>query len=255
MGHEILLSSGDSTSRVLPIEKVKNRFRIQFASDFAFAPEEVAETIKRVVVETNIAKKYLAEVEYCGTNMVAYSFEIDRSQEETPLACRGRIQPKDCYQIWFTILDESAAEEYVMSASVYPKWLAPALFGLILTSLSGLGFLLHRKRKLKAASSQDPDQIKLGAYWFNPRTMELVLNEKKTELSGKEVDLLLLLYNAANTTLEKAHILKMVWGDDGDYIGRTLDVFISKLRKKLELDPDIRIVNIRGVGYKLVLDV
>jgi DNA-binding response OmpR family regulator len=48
--------------------------------------------------------------------------------------------------------------------------------------------------------------------------------------------------------------LNKVWGDEGDYIGRTLDVFISKLRKKLEADSSIKIVNIRGVGYKLVMD-
>jgi len=47
--------------------------------------------------------------------------------------------------------------------------------------------------------------------------------------------------------------LANVWGDQGDYVGRTLDVFISKLRKKLEADTNVRIVNIRGVGYKLVL--
>ena len=53
--------------------------------------------------------------------------------------------------------------------------------------------------------------------------------------------------------LEREVILKTVWGDDGDYIGRTLDVFISKLRKKLEANTNLKIVNIRGVGYKLVI--
>jgi len=61
--------------------------------------------------------------------------------------------------------------------------------------------------------------------------------------------------NAVNTTVEREVILNIVWGDEGDYVGRTLDVFISKLRKKLEVDSSIKIVNIRGVGYKLVTDV
>jgi DNA-binding response OmpR family regulator len=55
--------------------------------------------------------------------------------------------------------------------------------------------------------------------------------------------------------VERDEILNKVWGDDGDYVGRTLDVFISKLRKKLEADACVKIVNIRGVGYKLVVDV
>ena len=70
-----------------------------------------------------------------------------------------------------------------------------------------------------------------------------------------ESDLLLLLYNEANQTVERDVILSKVWGDEGDYVGRTLDVFISKLRKKLEADPNVKIVNIRGIGYKLVLNV
>ena len=63
----------------------------------------------------------------------------------------------------------------------------------------------------------------------------------------------MLLYQKANTTVERDIILNKVWGDEGDYVGRTLDVFISKLRKKLETDSTIKIVNIRGVGYKLVI--
>ena len=53
--------------------------------------------------------------------------------------------------------------------------------------------------------------------------------------------------------MEREKILATVWGDEGDYVGRTLDVFVSKLRKKLEADANVRIVNIRGVGYRLVL--
>jgi DNA-binding response OmpR family regulator len=73
-------------------------------------------------------------------------------------------------------------------------------------------------------------------------------------LTSKEADLLILLHNSVNTGIEREVILNEVWGDEGDYVGRTLDVFISKLRKKLEGDSSVKIVNIRGVGYKLVLN-
>jgi DNA-binding response OmpR family regulator len=95
----------------------------------------------------------------------------------------------------------------------------------------------------------------LGEYYFDKRNTELIIEQQRIELTSKEADLLLLLYNAANTTVERGVILNKVWGDEGDYIGRTLDVFISKLRKKLEFDSKVKIVNIRGIGYKLVMDV
>lgn len=77
---------------------------------------------------------------------------------------------------------------------------------------------------------------------------------KKVELSGKESELLSLLYNHKNETLERDEILAFVWKDEGAYVGRTLDVFISKLRKKLSADQAIKILNIRGVGYRLVIE-
>jgi DNA-binding response OmpR family regulator len=54
-------------------------------------------------------------------------------------------------------------------------------------------------------------------------------------------------------TIEREKILNVVWGDEGDYVGRTLDVFISKLRKKFSGDENVKIINVRGVGYKLML--
>ena len=83
--------------------------------------------------------------------------------------------------------------------------------------------------------------------------MALWHNITKDELTSKEADLLALLHASVNTTVERYVLLKNVWGDEGAYVGRTLDVFISKLRKKLEADPSIRIVNVRGIGYKLIL--
>ena len=63
-----------------------------------------------------------------------------------------------------------------------------------------------------------------------------------------------LLYVNLNQTVSREHILQVVWGDEGDYLGRTLDVFISKLRKKLDADSNLKIVNIRGIGYRMVLN-
>ena len=63
-----------------------------------------------------------------------------------------------------------------------------------------------------------------------------------------------LLYEYANETVNKETILNKVWGDEGDYVGRTLDVYVSKLRKKLENDASVELKNIRGIGYKLIVE-
>ncbi len=259
IGHEVLLISGDSISRVLPIKKEEGRYRIQFESAFEFDPTELVSTVDRVVNKTMMANSYIVEVENCDTGEIVYSFKTDHVEQSDIIPCQGRIQPRSCYSVLFTIVPPKGTTKTSQNNSTgisvesegRSYILYYVLFSALLLLVVGL-ILLKRKRK---SASIDPNWIPLGQYYFDKRNTELIIEEQRIELTGKEADLLLLLYNSANTTVEREVILNMVWGDEGDYIGRTLDVFISKLRKKLEFDSKVKIVNTRGVGYKLILDV
>jgi len=261
IGHRLLLSSADSTSRILPIVKENDRYRIQFESPFEFIPEELVATVDSVVKETNMAISYIVEVEKCETEEVVYSFKMDNLEKSDIIPCRARRQPKFCYSLLFTIIETSAANAMLHTGTKDPTngsltGISKAKFGIIigLSLLLVMILFLLWKRKKKSPSI-DPNLIPIGAYHFDKRNTELLIQDQRIELTSKEADLLLLLYSDANTTVEREVILNMVWGDEGGYVGRTLDVFISKLRKKLEFDSKIKIVNIRGVGYKLVMDV
>ena len=109
--------------------------------------------------------------------------------------------------------------------------------------------------KRRSRSVDNSTTIKIGKYRFDQRNMKLLIKKESIDLTSKEADLLTLLHSSLDVTLERELILKVVWGDEGDYVGRTLDVFISKLRKKFAEDPTVKIMNVRGVGYKLMLDV
>jgi len=259
IGHQVLLSSNDSTSRVLPVVKEKNRYRIQFESEFEFRPENLVATIDGVVKETGFASSYIVEVEQCDTGELVYSFKMDAIEQSDIIPCRARLQPKACYSLLFTLIETDKLNtkllydnnDFNYLSSIEKRRLYYIIGGLFMLLVVVLYVLWKRRRK----SMIDPNWIPLGEYYFDKRNMELVIEQQRIELTSKEADLLLLLYNAANTTVERDVILNMVWGDEGDYVGRTLDVFISKLRKKLEFDSKVKIVNIRGVGYKLVMDV
>lgn len=257
IGHEVLLSLGDSTSRVLPIKKVDERYRISFASDFEFIPEDLAATIDSVIEKTNMANSYLVEVEDCDTREVVYSYEVAEVDTLNILPCRTRDVPRGCYSLLISILDgsvPSSALSGIASSTPSEKEGQKAyMLGLLFIPFSALIALLifrRRREKARVASSE----ILIGEYRFDKRNMELSIDDQKMELTSKETDLLYLLYSCANDTVEREVMLKEVWGNEGDYVGRTLDVFISKLRKKLEADPKVRIANIRGVGYKLILN-
>lgn len=260
IGHQVLLSSNDSTSRVLPIIKENDRYRIQFESDFEFKPEDLVATVDRVVKETGMANSYIVEVEQCETGELVYSFKVDDLDKSDIIPCKGRIQPKSCYSLLFTLIETRLADTALLAVTPDSTNVLAAetsqfsyIIMLVLFALIVMGFFFMWKRRKR--TTIDPNMIPLGTYHFDKRNTELLIEHQRIDLTSKEADLLLLLYNAVNTTVEREVILNMVWGDEGDYVGRTLDVFISKLRKKLEFDSKVKIVNIRGVGYKLVLDV
>jgi len=253
VGHQVLLSAGDSTSIVLPVEKEGGRYRIRFGAAFGFDPERASNKIDSVIRATNIASNYIVEFVSCDSQKVVHSYEI--GEENDVLACKGRAQPEACYELWITLIDKGTDDSAALflSGPTEPNqesntsmlWMMSLVAGATAIAV----YLLMRNSKSKV----DPNEIRIGAFVFNKKKMELSIDNNRIELTGKESDLLQLLSESANDTVEREQILNAVWGDEGDYVGRTLDVFISKLRKKLEADANVRIVNIRGIGYKLVL--
>ena len=254
IGHQMLLEVGDSTSRVLPVENNGDSYQLSFDTPLAIDPGQLVQLVDSIVKHTNIAKSYLVEIHQCENEEVLYSYEIGGPEKMDIVPCLGRELPEDCYLMSFTILEaplqvKKPTESNLASTSgqdLMPMAISTAL----LIIITALWFYFRRKREEDGNSHL----IVLGSYGFDTRNMELLRHGRKTELTSKECDLLLLLYNSVNETLEREIILNQVWGDEGDYVGRTLDVFISKLRKKLEDDPNLKIVNVRGVGYKLVVN-
>ena len=96
------------------------------------------------------------------------------------------------------------------------------------------------------------DTINIGKYIFDYTKQKLLLNKEETQLTHREAELLFHLSETRNEVLDRSLILKKIWGDDDFFNARSMDVFITKLRKKLKKDENIQIVNVRGYGYKLI---
>lgn len=95
--------------------------------------------------------------------------------------------------------------------------------------------------------------IKIGDFSFDTNLLKLQNGDKVYELTTKEADLLLLLYKYKNQTVKREDILIKLWGKNDYFLGRSLDVFISRMRKYLSLDDKISIETQRGVGFRLDL--
>lgn len=115
--------------------------------------------------------------------------------------------------------------------------------------------LIARVKALMAKSKTEPVAVafhELGLYTFYPSTQTLHIGGEQIELSFKESELLRLLCESGNMPVNTKDILLELWGNDSFYNTRSLHVFITKLRHKLEKDSRIRILNVRGIGYKLI---
>ncbi|NDE09429.1 MAG: DNA-binding response regulator [Chitinophagia bacterium] len=95
-------------------------------------------------------------------------------------------------------------------------------------------------------------EFDMGKYHFNPRLRELTIDGKINVLSPKENELLKMLCEHKNDLLTRESALKKIWGSDTYFNGRSMDVYIAKLRKYLKEDDTIEIVNIHGNGFRLV---
>ena len=109
-------------------------------------------------------------------------------------------------------------------------------------------------RRVKGNKGKDIVAYRFGSFVFDVTKQQLTNGEEITKLTTKESDLLSLLCSHANDILERNYALKTIWADDNYFNARLMDVYITKLRKHLKVDPTLEIINIHGRGYKLVCE-
>lgn len=108
-------------------------------------------------------------------------------------------------------------------------------------------------RRVKGKKVKDQQVFQFGNMTFDTQKQILTIGNESTKLTTKESELLGLLCAHANEILERNHALKQIWVDDNYFNARSMDVYITKLRKLLKADPSIEIINIHGKGYKLIV--
>lgn len=238
IGHRLLLSNQDSTSLVLPVIKMDAKtYEISFQKALSIQPDSLVKVVENSLKKVNLSEHYLVEVFKCDDKEVAYSYEMNNNEEESIIPCGGRDLPLNCYTIQIRFKNNQK-----QSSLIY-LWLIVPLFLI-------LGFLFRFKKK-KTNPPVDQLCYKIGNYKFDKDQSKLLYIEKEIGLSKKECELLEILCDNLNDVVKRDELSKRVWEDHGVFVGRSLDTYISKLRKKLNEDASIKITNVHGIGYKL----
>ncbi len=253
VGHHLLLENKDSTSLVKPIVSLHElKYQLSFESELVIQPERLVALIKTNFEKANLPQHYIVEVVQCEDNEVAYSYYsrhdttekgiIPYTIEESIIPCEGRSLPKSCYliNVRFTALP---------STTTNYSWV---LYLLVFVSLFMLSlFIYKRKTSSSSKTSQDSDFKSIGKFKFYPEQNKLIRQSTEIGLSKKECELLVLLAAEPNQVIKRDILTKKVWEDNGVIVGRSLDTYISRLRKKLQEDTSLKITNVHGIGYKL----
>jgi len=249
IGHKLLLSAGDTRSRVLPIKKLsETAFQIQFEDPLSLEPDSIFDIISRTVKFASLPAHYTANVFDCSKNEIVYSFAMADIDSNSIVPCLGRTLPKDCYYININFATSSGPNKtFIVTGGL-----------VLLMLLAYLAYFFYkRKKKIPISESESTvagkNEINIGKFIFHADQRHLEIDGERIELTDKETKLLHIFALAPNEIIDRQKLQKEVWENEGVIVTRSLDVFISKLRKKLEKDSNIKLVNVHGKGYKLEL--
>lgn len=245
VGHQLLLTNQDSTSVILPVIALDNsRYKLSFQNKLSFEPGNLVAIIKRSFEKAALPNNYRVEVLNCSDKEVAYSYQIVLTEEKSIIPCAGRFLPINCYTIEVKFINRT-------TPSFSNKFF---LYFLIFSAVGLLFFLFNKKKQVKSAEEINENYKNIGSYRFYSQQNKLVKEAIEINLSKKECELLEIFVAKPNQIIKREELTKKVWEDNGVFVGRSLDTYISKLRKKLQEDTSIKLVNIHGVGYKLEIE-
>lgn len=244
LGHQLLLTAKDSTSRVLPVKKLnETTYQISFQNNIGFISDTLIDLVQRTFQKNALAKDYIVNLRNCKQNETVFAFEIN-SQTGNLTPCRGRTLEVGCYVIEIDLLKKNKFNFF---------WLL-----LLIIPLGFIGFYVKnkfRKKEESASIIDNNDYIQLGNFKFYTDNNVLKIENKSITISEKETKALKIFAENINQIVEREKLMKEIWEDEGIVvISRNVDVLVSKLRKKLSDDNSIKFINVHGRGYKFIIE-
>lgn len=244
IGHQLLLSAKDSTSRVLPVIKsAENTYLVSFQHKVGFLSDSLINIVQRTFQKSPLAENYIVNLRNCEQKETVLAFEMNsKTGELSP--CRGRTLEVGCYTIEIELLRANAFNF---------RWLWLLIIPLIVA-----GFYLKgkfQKEEPKESVPDSTDYIQVGSFQLYTAKNVLKSGQKNITLSENETKALEIFVQQLNQVVEREKLMREIWEDKGlVVISRNVDVLVSKLRKKLADDPTIKIVNVPGRGYKFIIE-
>jgi len=237
----LLKDTGDSISQIPPVVRSAAgtwRVRVERPFDYNLLPEALQASFDMYHVEA----PYEVALRRCLDDNIALGYHKLDLQSGGSIPCQERAAESDCYTVEVIFPDKDEGALYMDKGG----WALCALL------IFFLGWLLVRLLR----QGRREDKVESGVIILGNSTLDLtsqVLNSggKRYTLTFREAKLLHVFVIHIDQVVERGQLLQSVWGDEGVQVSRSLDVFVSRLRKKISNDDSISIVAVHGIGYRL----
>lgn len=240
--HQLLAAAGDTSSRILPVQRKEANIwvvRLEHSFDYDKLPKLLQESFDLHGVQD----VYEVAVYNCNDGVLQLGYHALDFKEQKEVACGGRDMESGCYELQISFASNEHAR-----LPMYWVWLG--ILGTLV--LAGLVLLKRKSSSLANPPLELGDQaLTFGNSRLELSNQTLWSGKARHQLTYREAKLLHLFVSHPNHLLERGQILQQVWADEGILVGRSVDVFVSRLRKLLRDDPSVRIVAVHGVGYRM----
>jgi len=238
----LLRLAGDSTSRIPAVEQKGSRIW-QLRIDQSFNYDELPTLLQASLQLHGITQPYDVTVRKCNDGTIDLGYNYIDFQGKNGVACRGREMPVGCHYIEITFL----------ARGIYSKlWGQKGMiFLVIFGGLAGFYFFRRQNTSPETPSNDESVWIEFGNSRLDVSNQILLCSGVRQTLTFREAKLLMLFATHCGQLLERDFIIQQVWADEGVLVGRSVDVFVSRLRKKLVDDPSVGLAVVHGIGYRL----
>ncbi len=240
----LLKQAGDSTTRIPNvIHSHPNVWQVELDSFFRY--DSLPSLLQSSLDLYGIRNPYTVSIRKCGNNIIDLGYHQFDYTKDNNVPCSGREAPEGCHFLEITFSDVAVKETSTKGKT-----------GVILFTLIGiLGIwgirILIPKSSVKLTTGNNSEWIEFGNSRLNVVDQTLICEGTTHKLTFRETKLLNLFATNPNKLLGREQILQQVWADEGLLVGRSIDVFVSRLRKKLTSDLSVGIAVVHGIGYRL----